>query len=187
MQSDNSQFRPGAGSGSRQTPTGQRIEAHTAFRFIVSLGEGEAFFTECTLPNLEVQVTEQREGGYNTGVHLLPGPVKAGRITLQRGYTRSGEILQWYMQVANGQVKAAMRNVSVTMVNAELEPVLRLDFARAYPVRWSGPSFKAGDSALAIETLELAYAEVEVQAPGAQAATPPMQPPAFTAGGGNAW
>lgn len=142
--------------------TGKRIEAHGAFRFVVDLGGEEAHFSECTLPNLEVEITERREGGYNGGVHLLPGPVKAGRITLKRGVCKSGEMLKWYTQVVNGQVKDATRNISVTMLDSELAPVLRLDFVGAYPVKWSGPSLRTGESAIAIETLELAFAEVLV-------------------------
>lgn len=148
------------GAAGAKTETGQRIEAHGAFHFIVQLGDGEAFFTECTLPTLEVDVLEQKEGGHNTGVHLLPGPVKAGRITLKRGVTRSSELLKWYRDVASGKVKEAVRNISVVLCDSQAKEILRLDFTGAFPVKWSGPAFKAGDSTLAIETLELAFAEV---------------------------
>lgn len=145
-------------------PTGGRIEAHAAFRFAVELGGGEeAIFTECTLPSLEVDVHEQKEGGYNKGVHLLPGPVKAGRITLKRGLTKSSALLKWYGDVASGKAQNAERNVSVVMYDSQLNEVMRLDFVRAYPVKWSGPTFRTSESTIAIETLELAFAEVEVK------------------------
>lgn len=150
-------------AGSSKTPTGERVEVYDGFRFVVDLHEGDLFFTECTLPSLEVEVTEQREGGYNSGVHLLPGPVKAGRLTLKRGITKSSALLAWYGQVARGEVEKAMRNVTLTMLDSQGRPVMRMDLLRAYPVKWSGPSFKAGDSAIAIEALELAFAEVQVQ------------------------
>ncbi|MGQ9683357.1 MAG: phage tail protein [Anaerolineae bacterium] len=144
--------------------TGNWGEAHSAYRFVVQLdGNAEAAFTECTLPSLEVDVLEQKEGGYNTGVHLLPGPVKAGRVTLKAGVTRSSKLLQWYKDVANGKSQSAQRNVSVIMYDAEQQPVLRLSFTRAYPVKWSGPTFRTADSAIAIETLELAFAEVQME------------------------
>jgi len=145
-------------------PTGNWGEVHTAYRFVVQLdGSVEAAFTECTLPSLEVDVQEQKEGGYNTGVHLLPGPVKAGRITLKSGVTHSSKLLQWYKDVANGKVLGAQRNVSVIMYDSEQQPVLRLNFSRAYPVKWTGPTFRTSDSAIAIETLELAFAEVQME------------------------
>jgi phage tail-like protein len=181
--------------GSGKTPTGDRVEVHAGFRFAVNIGEGDLFFTECTLPSLEVDVAEQKEGGYNSGVHLLPGPVKAGRLTLKRGLTKSSALLAWYAQIARGEVKGAMRNVTLTMLDSEGRPVMRMDFIRAYPVKWSGPSFRAGDSTIAIETLELAFAEVQVQDGGA-GAKPASGPPGAASGGqpfgpttgaGNVW
>jgi len=149
--------------GSPKTPTAQRVEVHDAFRFVVDIQGGEVFFTECTLPDLEMEVTEQREGGHNTGVCLLPGPVKVGRIILRRGITRSSKLLSWYAQAAKGDTKGATRNVSVTMLDSQGDEVLRLSFIRAFPLKWSGPSLKAGDSAIAIETLELGFEEVLVE------------------------
>ncbi|MHB1295098.1 MAG: phage tail protein [Anaerolineae bacterium] len=144
-------------------PPGERIDAYPAFRFAVTFGgSDQAVFSECTLPNLEVDVHEQKEGGYNHGVHLLPGAVKAGRITLKRGLAKSGELLAWYADVASGNAQKALRNVSVVLYDAESNEVLRLNFAGAFPVRWSGPTLRTADSAIAIETLELAFAEVEV-------------------------
>lgn len=148
----------------RMAATGNWGEAHGAYRFVVQLdGSAEAAFTECTLPSLEVDVLEQKEGGYNTGVHLLPGPVKAGRVTLKTGLTRSSKLLEWYRDVANNASKGTHRNVSVIMYDSEQQPVLRLNFTHAYPVKWSGPTFRTADSAIAIETLELAFAEVEME------------------------
>lgn len=141
--------------------TGQLPEAHAAFSFAVRLdGQPQAVFTECTLPSLEVDVQEQKEGGYNSGVHLLPGPVKAGRITLKGGLTRSNEMLKWYREVASGQPEAAKKQVEVTMYDAKGAPVMSLTFEQAYPAKWSGPTFNSAQSAIAIETLELAFSEV---------------------------
>ncbi len=145
-------------------PTGQRSEAHPSFRFAVQIsGIDEAVFSECTLPPLEVDVLQQKEGGYNTGVHQLPGPVKPGKITLKRGLAQSNELLKWYRDVARGQVKDAEKNVSVVMYDSQYSEVMRWNFSKAYPVKWTGPTFKSSENAIAIETLELAFAEVDFQ------------------------
>ncbi len=136
-------------------------EVHNAFRFAVKIGGEEALFTECTLPPLEINTMEQKEGGYNQGVHLLPGPVKAGHVILKRGITKSNEMLKWYLDVASGKPKAAERNISVIVYDSTQKQVLRLEFMRAYPVKWTGPALKSADSAIAIETLELAFAEFQ--------------------------
>lgn len=146
------------------SPTGERTDPHAAFRFVVQIGGiDEAYFSECDLPSLEVDVHEQKEGGYNTGVHLLPGPVKAGRITLRRGLVTSSALLKWYHDVASGKLSDVEKAVTVVMYDSMQRKVMSLNFTRAYPTRWSGPSFRTGENAVAIETMELAFAEVSLE------------------------
>lgn len=141
--------------------TGASPEAHGSFRFAIRVDNAnQAIFTECTLPSLEVEIHEQKEGGYNGGIHLLPGRVKAGRITLKGGLTRSNDMLKWYQDVATGKPAAAKKQVEVIMYDSQSKPVMSLTFTQAYPVKWTGPTFKASENALAIESLELAYNEV---------------------------
>jgi phage tail-like protein len=127
-------------------------ELHAAFNFVVQLdGIQNAVFSECTLPTLEVDFHEQKEGGYNTGVHVLPGPVKAGRLTLKRGLVKSNELLKWYCDVASGTAKRARSHVSVIMYDGRQVEIMR---------------FKTADSAVAIETLELAFTDIQVDYKG---------------------
>ncbi len=143
----------------------QRIEIHAAFRFAVQIsGVTEAVFTECTLPTLEVEVLQQMEGGLNNAVHQIPGRVKMGKITLKRGVTTSGDLLRWYMDVAQGQIQDSQRDISVVMFDSQSQEVLRWNFGKAFPVKWTGPNFASGDSRVAIEALELAYQSVSVEA-----------------------
>ena len=143
---------------------GQRTKAHAAFRFAVQIeGITEAVFTECTLPTLEVEVHQQMEGGLNNAVHHLPGRVKAGKITLKRGISSSDKLLAWYMDIAQGKISSSRRTVSVVMYDSLLEEVMRWNFEGAFPSRWTGPSFVSGNSALAIETLELSYQSMDVE------------------------
>ncbi|MEZ4661668.1 MAG: phage tail protein [Caldilineaceae bacterium] len=52
-------------------------QTHAAFRFVVEIGQDKvAAFTECTLPVLDWQIEELKEGGQNMFVHQLPGPRK---------------------------------------------------------------------------------------------------------------
>lgn len=56
---------------------------HAAFRFVVDVGDKrQGVFTECTLPTVEWEVEEVKEG-LNSYVHQLPGRRKAARITLK--------------------------------------------------------------------------------------------------------
>lgn len=141
----------------------ERPDAHPAFRFAVQIdGLAEAHFTECTLPALEVEVEEQKEGGFNAGTHLLPGRVRKGTLTLKRGLVTASDLLQWYADVMQGQLAKARRQVSITLLDSEGEPVLRWDFAGAFPSKWSGPELSAGSTTIAVESLELSYESVRV-------------------------
>ncbi|RME39057.1 MAG: phage tail protein, partial [Deltaproteobacteria bacterium] len=82
-------------------------------------------------------------------------------FTVKRGITQSTELLKWYRDVANGQLQDAERNISVVMYDSQLNEVMRWNFDRAFPVKWTAPTFKTSENAIAIETLELAFAEVE--------------------------
>jgi len=141
--------------------TGRRIEAHATFRYAVEIdGISEAIFSECTLPPLEVETHDQKEGGYNTGVHQLPGRVRPGKVTLKKGVSSSPELMHWYRDVVNGKISDSERNMSIVMYDSQHEEVMRLNFERVYPVKWSGPNLNMGENSVAIESLELAFAMV---------------------------
>jgi phage tail-like protein len=143
---------------------GQRAETHAAFRFAVQIdGITGAVFTECTLPALEVEVLEQPEGGLNNAVHQIPGRIRGGKITLKRGLTSSSDLLSWYMDIAQGQIEASQREVSIVMYDSTADEVLRWNFIKAFPSKWSGPSLSSGSNQVAIETLELSYQSVDVE------------------------
>lgn len=142
----------------------QRTEVHAAFRFAIQIdGITEAVFTECTLPSLEIDVTQQMEGGLNNAVHQIPGRVKAGKITLKRGITTASDLLTWYIDLAQGKIEDSERKVSVVMYDSLSEEVLRWNFQKAFPSKWSGPTFASANSQVAIETLELSYLSMDVE------------------------
>ena len=59
-------------------------QTHASFRFVVDVeGERLGAFTECTLPVVEWDAEEVKEGGLNSYTHMLPGRLKPARITLK--------------------------------------------------------------------------------------------------------
>lgn len=130
-----------------------------AFRFAVEIdGTAIGAFTECTLPNFEIETEQIKEGGLNDYIHSVPGRGKPGNLTLKHGVMLNDQFMQWAYQVmANSFGAEKFKSVSVIMVNINLKPIYRFDFERAFPVKWTGPSFKSGDSAVAVESIELAH------------------------------
>ena len=76
-------------------------------------------------------------------------------ITLKRGMTKSNEFMNWIYDMARGTI--TRRNVTVSLHRADKSAAIQWSFANAYPVKWSGPQFKADDTTVAIETIELAH------------------------------
>lgn len=142
---------------------GQPIEYHSSFRFSVTVDNIEAgAFTECNLPNIQMETEEIKEGGQNTYSHKLPVRVNVGSVTLRRGITKNDVLLNWYLQVVRGEIKTAIRKVTVIVFDSMSAPIATWTFNNAYPVKWGGLSLKSADSVAAIEEIEFAYHGFEV-------------------------
>jgi len=135
---------------------GQRVDPYLTCKFHVEIqGIEEASFAECSGLEVETEVLEYQEGGLNEYVHKLPGRSKVSNVTLKRGITDSNELWNWYRDVVQGKVER--KNVSIVLYDLKSNEVMRWTFIDAYPVKWSGPAFKADENAVTIETLELAH------------------------------
>jgi phage tail-like protein len=135
-------------------------QTNAAFRFVIDVeGERQAAFTECTLPTLEWEVEEIKEGGLNTHTHQLPGRRKGARISLKNGVGK-GKLLDWYLE---GFEKAVQRKpLTITLLNAQRQPLMVWNIQESYPIKWTGPQLKSDDNAIAIQTLELVCGDISV-------------------------
>lgn len=135
-----------------------RANTNAAFRFVVDIGgETQAAFTECSLPSIEWEVEEVKEGGLNTYTHQLPGRRKAGKISLKNGVGKSA-LLDWYIQTMSE--KFTRKAVTIKLLDVTYQTVMTWNLEEAYPVKWGGPQLKADTSAVAIQTLDLACGEI---------------------------
>jgi phage tail-like protein len=143
---------------------GIRAVTNPAFRFIVNIeGMTHGVFTECTLPVIEWEVEEVKEGGVNNYVHQLPGRRKSTRLTLKNG-VGSGALADWFFQKSlAGAIER--HTVTVSLLNAKEkadQPVMSWTMVQAYPIKWTGPQLNAGENSIAIQTLEFACGEITV-------------------------
>jgi phage tail-like protein len=137
--------------------TGQIPEPYGSFNFMVEIdGISRAAFHEASGFDSTIDVIEHREGGENRTLLKLPGLTKYSNIVLKRGITDDHELYDWHLKALQGQVER--RNGSIVLFdNGGNTELARWNFVRAWPVKWSGPSFNAETSDVAIETLELAH------------------------------
>lgn len=134
------------------------FEIHAGFRFVVAVDAIPLVaFTECTLPTLQVETEDVKEGGQNTYIHKLPVRVNAGTLRLKNGISRGDVMLQWYLQVLRGEMSSAPRRVDLYMFDSLKIPLSHWSFNNAYPIKWVGPSLRAGESTVLVEEVELAH------------------------------
>jgi phage tail-like protein len=138
-----------------------RQTMNATFRFVVEIdGVRHGAFTECSLPTVEWEVEEIKEGGLNSFVHQLPGRRKGARLTLKNGVGTS-ELLQWYLDTMDESFDR--RAVTVTLLDVRRETVMTWSMLDAFPVKWAGPQLKADENGVAIQTLEFAFGDMMVQ------------------------
>ncbi len=146
-----------------ETKTAKRVDPFATFKFHVEIGEiKEAAFTECSGLELATDVFEYQEGGLNEYSHKLPGRTKLSNVTLKRGFAKSNELYKWYFEMEKNLLtpgKAITRQrVTITLHStATKDELMRWTLNEAFPVKWVGPTFNAGEVAIAIETLEFAH------------------------------
>lgn len=141
--------------------TALRESSIPSFRFVVESGNGTlGVFTECSLPTIEWEMEEVKEGGRNDFVHQLPSRRKSARLTLKNGVGKT-ELMNWFWQMLEGEI--VRRTITIKLLNASEKlkaPVLMLTMHRAYPVKWTGPQLKTDANSIAIQTIEFACGEI---------------------------
>ncbi len=94
-------------------------------------------------------------------------------IVLRRALSQSTELFDWRRNILRG--KADRRDVTIHQLgSAGGEVVNSWRLEGAWPCRWTGPSFNASATDVAIEELELAYDELVWVA--REPARPPKRP-----------
>jgi phage tail-like protein len=139
--------------------TGARNDPAANYHFRLDISElpDVANFTECSGLEMQVKFDEVREGGNNLFVHRLPTRVEYGNLVLKRGLVRRNELFTWCASILS-QNRVKRQDVTLHLIDPGTKSTLvSWTFLNAYPVKWSGPSFRANGSEVAIESLELAH------------------------------
>ena len=101
------------------------------------------------------------EGGQNLYTQLVPTGIEHGNLILERGMV-VGSPLNVEFNAAMSLFKFAPSNVLVMLFNESSVPVAAWLFMKAYPVQWSTSDFDADQQNLVVDTLELAYAGMQI-------------------------
>lgn len=127
-----------------------------SFLFHVTIDHADmGVWTECSGLTATYDVQEYEEGGQNRFAHQLPGRLKYANIQLKRPLDgQSGAVAAWFASV---QAASARSTASITAMDGNLQEVTSWSLVDVIPVKWTGPSFTATATDVAVEELELAH------------------------------
>ncbi len=137
-----------------------RVDPYRSYNFLVEIdGITQAGFQEVSGLDSSTDPVDYREGADPNHVRKLTGLNKFTPITLKRGITDSDELWKWRDTVVNG--KPERKNGSIILLDDTGAEKLRWNFFNAWPSKWTGPSFNATSTAVAVETLEITHEELK--------------------------
>ncbi len=113
-------------------------------------------FQEVTGLESTLEIREYKEGGRNDHAFKFATSVTFGNITFKRGVATVPDLWLWYNSVRRGSF-GARRSVLIAHLDSEGQAALLWYVRRALPAKYSGPSWNAGQSSVAIESLEIAH------------------------------
>jgi phage tail-like protein len=141
---------------------GIRNDPYKAYNFLVEIeGLIVGGFSEVTGMQVEIEVKDYREGGVNEYIHKLPGSTRYPQnLVLKHGLTDIDLLWQWFVEVSEA-ISAGKpferKNGSIFLLDDRGLPAMWWNFLNAYPVKWSGPDFRADSANVAVEAVELVH------------------------------
>jgi phage tail-like protein len=119
-------------------------------------GDNDTRFQEVSGLTAEVTTEELAVGGENRFTYRLPSRVKYNNLVLKRGMLKDSGLITWLTNaIENFEFKPV--DVNVYLLNEQHQVSIAWIFTQAYPVKWAISDFKAQESAVVVETIELAY------------------------------
>lgn len=118
-------------------------------------------FSKVSGLSMTVETESLAEGGQNLYTQQLPRSVSHGNLVLERGMV-VGSPLNIEFNASLSTFKFITSNVLVTLLSEDSLPMAAWLFMKAWPVKWSTSDLDATTPGLVIDTMELAYARMQV-------------------------
>lgn len=133
------------------------------FHFQVEWGGTKLGFSEVSGLSIENQLIEYRDGlSPEYSSIKMPGIPKYGNITLKRGILpEDNEFYDWLNTIKMN--KAERRDLIISLLNENHEPVMTWKAANAFPVKIEGPGLNSTGNEVAVESLEIAHEGLTIE------------------------
>jgi len=127
-----------------------------SYRFRIQIdGIDRGGFRECSGLDFTQDPVDYREGTDPLHTRKLPGLQKFSNIVLKWGLSDDQELYDWRKQAMDGKV--VRKNGSIVLLDDAGDEKVRWNFVNGWPTKWTGPSFNATASEVAVETLEIVH------------------------------
>jgi len=139
--------------------------ASNNFHLIVNgvTDEGDAVscaFNEITGLEAELHVIEYRNGNEDRTVRKIPGLKTWTNIVAKRGSTGHHQFWDWIKQALDGDVQR--RDGSIVLRDENQQDVMTWFFSRAWPCKYTGPSFNATNNEISMESVEFCIEDLRL-------------------------
>jgi len=134
------------------------------FHYKVSWNNQDIGFSDVSGLTQEIQAIEYRDGlmSGNTAPLKRPGLKKVNNITLKRGIVeKNNDLFNWFNN--NGAPNVERRDITISLLNDEGNPVMVWTISQAWPSKVEGPGLKATGNEIAIESIELVHEGISVK------------------------
>jgi phage tail-like protein len=139
---------------------GLRADPYFAYNFLVEIdGILSGGFSQVHGLEATIETEDQPEGGVNNYVRKVLRGASSPNLVLTHGLTNLDQLWTWFDQTRSGVIYR--KNLTLMLLGNDGWPVVWWDFLSALPVKWTGPSFDASQSSVAIESLELVHLGVK--------------------------
>jgi phage tail-like protein len=124
---------------------------------VLGLGDDQDVrFTEVAGLSVELGTEDVPEGGENRFVQKYPLRAKYPELVLKRGLLVRSKVFDW-VAGAIQSLEIEPRDVDVTLLNDDHQPLLTWHLVKAYPTKWAVADLNASGNTVAVETLQLFY------------------------------
>jgi phage tail-like protein len=119
-------------------------------------------FSEVSGLEVTLQAITYRNGNEDITPRKLPGQKTFANIVCKRGATGHVEFWNWIKRALDGQVQRA--DGSIILQDENQAEVMRWNFSRGWPCKYTGPTFNAANNEIAMETLEICVEDLSLDA-----------------------
>jgi phage tail-like protein len=119
-------------------------------------------FAEVTGLEVDIQPIEYRNGAEDITVRKIPGLKKFPNIVLKRGILGDVALWNWIQEAMDGKVQRT--EGSVVLLDENKQEVMRWNFKRGWPCKWTGPGLNAKNNEIGMESLEICHEGLQLDA-----------------------